>query len=577
MNFRFPFLFLLLFSILFASCESDIRLNDISNEISLHPNLIVPIGGASLSLGQIISNNDSLHKFQIGDDSEINYISLDSSEFKLPKIDILGNSQELKMEVYPSPFQVITLPPYTALPSLNYPTYSGSVRIGTNVTNNDDRIDSLNVKSAIISVIIDVSQDLGNFLPSDLKFTIHFPNGKIRMLDGSSSDILFSPSGFGTINSIPVSNFMMGSANDQSTIPVEIRLEARSGNLPVTLSPLSIITCRLKFTQLDYLVAYGNFKSKFNVPFPLEQSIDFTKDIPNSKILFKDPQVFISGTSNIGTYLNFKIDYIKAILSTSQSFIPVFASFNGVRSTIISFDNKSGFPGEIIGINFPTLDKDWGETNQLFENVNTDQTYPMPDKLEYNFSASVDSVKNNQSKTPSFITSDARIKINLKTIIPLNFNQGSYYQYQDSIQNAFIMLSNALNQSPYNTITSTALILNITNGLPVKTTFKFELNDSVGNVLSTTFEKNYSIQAGKVDANGLVQPGKETKQTIQITVTNDQLVILRKARKIMYTVRIEGEDINSNIHFTKLNTFDLKVGLFVKGDVNTNIGTKTQN
>jgi len=118
--------------------------------------------------------------------------------------------------------------------------------------------------------------------------------------------------------------------------------------------------------------------------------------------------------------------------------------------------------------------------------------------------------------------------------------------------------------------------LNISNGLPVKTTFTFELIDSLGYKLQTTFEKKYVIAAGKVDANGLVQPGQETKQTLQIVVTKEQLSILKKAKTIRYIVRIEGEELNSNIHFTKWNTFDLKVGLFVKGDINTTIGTKTQ-
>jgi RNase P/RNase MRP subunit p29 len=79
-----------------------------------------------------------------------------------------------------------------------------------------------------------------------------------------------------------------------------------------------------------------------------------------------------------------------------------------------------------------------------------------------------------------------------------------------------------------------------------------------------------------VDGNGIVQSGKETKQSIQLVVTKDQLDVLKKARVFKYKVRVDGNDINSNIHFIKSNTFDLKAGLFVKGDVSTTLGTKTQ-
>ena len=74
----------------------------------------------------------------------------------------------------------------------------------------------------------------------------------------------------------------------------------------------------------------------------------------------------------------------------------------------------------------------------------------------------------------------------------------------------------------------------------------------------------------------MVQPGKETKQTIQVKVDKDQLYNLKKARFITYKVRAEGDNINSNIHFTATNKFDLSVGLFVNGDVNTTLGMKNQ-
>jgi hypothetical protein len=157
--------------------------------------------------------------------------------------------------------------------------------------------------------------------------------------------------------------------------------------------------------------------------------------------------------------------------------------------------------------------------------------------------------------------------ISLRQIIALddslNFVQRSYYEYHDSISNISGSIANALNEYTDNDITSTILVFNITNGLPEKIKFMFDLKDSLGNRIPTTLEESYIINAGQTDAAGIVQPGKESKQTILVTITKDQLVNLKKANSMTYTVRIDGGTVESNLK----NTFDLKVGLFVEGDI----------
>lgn len=569
MNIRFLFLVLISVSVLFISCEADIDLSKISNDISLHPELIIPIGGATVTLGQIILKNDSSGRLQVGEDQEINYIRLDTTEFKFSTINFLQNSLELKRNYNLSPYSIFVFPANTPIPTISNDEY---INLGINTNKSNDRIDSIYIKSATISVNIDHSSDLGNIQPKDLNFTIEFPNGTIRKLDKSSSTISFSPSIFGISENFVISDFMLSTAGGESGIPVKIKIDAKSNNSPLFLSPGSFISYAIRFIQLDYVTAYGNFKSNFNLQNTYEQHIDIDDDLPNGSLKFTNPQVYISATSNIGTYLNFRIDYIKAYKSSNINLNSIFASFNGNKSVNIPLKVRPLIPGKTVEFELPTLDKDWGSTNQLFEFE--DET--MPDIMQYKFSATVDSALNNQLKIPSFITSDSKIKVVLKTIIPMSFSKGTYYEYQDSIKNLFLIIANGLNQTPYNNISSTTLVFNITNGLPVNTTFTFEMTDSIGQPILTDFEKKYVIKSGIIDINGIVQPGKETKQTVLVSVSKDQLVILRKAKTIFYKVRIDGNDINSNIHFTKFNTFDVKVGLFVKGDLNTNLSSKAQ-
>jgi len=566
MNFRFLLLLSVFFSILFVSCEADIDLNNISNDISLHPDLIVPVGGANVSLGQLLSANVSLSKYLTVDDSEINYQRVDSSEFKFPVLNFLANSKELDRNI------TLGLPGMFILSNSMLPTIAvtDTVNLGLNTGNNGDRVDSILVKSATICVVINVSPDLASINPGNLQFSIVFPNGKIRMLNGNSSTINFKPTGYGIPYDVVLSNFMMNITGRDKGIPIEIRLDAKTGALPLVLCSTSSVTDKISFKQLDYSVVYGTFKSGFNLSNSFKQGIDFDKNLPNGLLKFANPQVFISAISNVGMYLNFKINLIKTYISTDLNVNPVFANFNGSPDVNIELKKKPSNPGDTVHLIFPTLNKDWGGTNLLFENESK------PDMLQYDFTASVDSLSTAKDKSPSFITSDAKIKVVLKTVIPLSFSKGSYYEFCDSIPNIFVGISNALNKFSYTKIASTALILNVINGLPVRTSFTFDLTDSLGKVLPTTFVKSYVIQGGKVDGNGIVLPGKENKESIQLVVTNEQLDVLKKARVLKYKVRIDGNDINSNIHFITSNTFDLKVGLFVKGDVNTTLGTKTQ-
>jgi len=523
------------------------------------------MGDASFTLGQLLVDNDSEGNFEIGNDGELNYLSVDSLEFNLPDFNFTDNSQELIQVLNPSPFSIITIPSNTSIPGI---IKDNAINLGINTNKNGDRIDSIKVKSATISVVINTSSDLKSINPSDLLFSLVFPNGKVRKLDGSTSVFSFSPLGFGLVYFINIQNFMINTSGGTNEIPVEIRIDIKNNKQPLILSPLSTITSIIKLSQLDYSVVYGNFKTNLNLPNPIKQKIGLDKDIPTGSFKFANPQVLISATSNVGTFMNIKIDYIKAFLSTNDNLFPVFANFNGIKSTTFDLKRKPDYPGDTIKIKFPTLNKDWGATNKFFENES------IPDVFEYNFSASVDSVLNKQIKSPSFIPSNAKIKVNIKTIIPLSFTKGSYYEVQDSILKINNIISEALDESLFKNITSTVLIMDITNGLPVKSTFSFALLDSIGKEIPTTIETKYIIDAGKVDANGLVQPGKETKQTLQIVLKNEQLEKIRNARILTYKVRIEGSDVNSNIHFTKLNTFDLKVGLYIKGDVNTTLGKK---
>jgi hypothetical protein len=554
----------LAFLLLFFSCVSDIDLSNISKEISLHPNLVVPIGEVNMNLGEILSNAVTPGDITYGVNDEINFMSLDTINFKIPEMISLDQSSSMLS-------QTINLPIFTktSIPAnSDLPTISSSGFLNLLFAKSPNRIDSIAIKSIVLSFQLDASSELMNLTPSNILINLSFPGGKVRKIDGSPSQNLFTPNSFGTSRDIVLTDVVLNTSGNQTAIPVKIDIASNSGSNSFTLSPGSNFKCKIALKELKYEVAYGYFIPTSVPKTTIQTNVDFDKNLPYGNLNFSNPQVDITTTSNIGEFLKFNVDYIKAFSVTNPSNPSIYGSFDGQKSISIQFDRKPVIAGDTIMKKFRTLDKNWGAIDQFFANSQK------PDILEYTFSASIDSTLTKQSTTPGFITSDGKIDVYLKTTIPISFNKGSYFLYKDSTKNVIEAIANALDQYNLVDINYAALVLDITNGLPVKSILSIMFADSIGNEIPTNFEKNYTILSGKVDANGYVQPGNETKQTLIVSVTKDQLATLRNAKKVLYNFRVEGESINSSIHFTKNNTFNLKIGLYVKGDLNVSLGVK---
>jgi len=557
---------LIFLSVVFAACEADIDIKSISDEIALQPSLVIPIVSANVSVGQLLAAHYHGENLDLSDNNEISYIHKDSAEFKLPALKFMDYVLPLAKNLYPSPGSVINIPANTAIPTISS---TDSIILGINSTQNSDRIDSIKVTSVAMSVTINVTPDMESIDPADLKLFLVFPADRVRMTGGVSNIIEVLPIAYGMPINVLIPGFMLNTAGGANDIPVQLSVDAKSGSVPLTLSPNSAVTCDLKLSKLVYSVAYGNFESTMTGNFVHHQSTDIAEMFSDGLLKFSNPQLRIRAISNIGTYLSFNIDYVKTYISSNAGIPPVYAWFNGHTTTSVAgqFDSKPATPGLSVSKDFRTFDKDWGETNLLFESGN------MPDMIEYKFSAGINKTLVQNDPTPSFITPDANLKVYMTYTLPFQLNKGSYYEYRDTTKNIFSQIAAIFEKYAEDRISSVAVVLAIKNGLPVQTQLSLYFLDSLGRELLSDLEKNYTVEAGNVDANGIVQPGSEKKQTITIVFTKAQIPELRKVGSIVYSVRLEGENAQSNIHLTKLNTFDLKLGLFVKGDINENIGT----
>lgn len=550
--------------LLFSSCNADVDLQHISGQVNLHPDLIIPIGSAEVTLGDILKNYVSKGSFQVDSNGvDISYVSNDSLHYDFGKIDILGNAKTLNAEIsFPNMLIPYTIPSYTALPTVES---DDTLDLGINGSNKIRRIDSIHVDSAKFYLNID-TKNLTFLRPQDVTITVTFPDNRVVFANGQKS-LTIVPTSFGVPIPIDLLNFLINTSGNLEGIPIHIRVDAKTGQFPVLLMNTSKIDFSLQLAQLKFNVAYGNFESMANISTKLNRKLDFSGWFPDAVLNFINPQIFIHATSNIGAYLNFNVDYLKTYSST-QAGDTVYAWFNNhtTNSFVIPMTTRPKTPGTWINQNFRTFNDVWGETNQLFGSVIKN------DSLALKLSVSINHGLTQSDPLPEFLTPDAGIRVYMKTVIPFYLDKGSYYNFKDSIANISVPISTALDNNLKSYTDTVSLVLNIKNGLPIQTDFSYKLLDANGKELLAGLKKNYIIQSGIVDGDGIVQPGKESNQLLIIQIPNSAVSELKNAHSLVYTIGVAGMNLNSKIHFTVKNTMKVTVGLFINGKVSTRIG-----
>jgi hypothetical protein len=337
---------------------------------------------------------------------------------------------------------------------------------------------------------------------------------------------------------------------------------------PIEINYIRNDSAYLSFNGLNFTdtIIYGNLNPNITASGEYTQTWNFNKYFPGSLLKLSNPKVDVTLTSNIGTYLNFRIDSIEAFVSDNASITPTYAWFNNHSTNTVTdqFDSKPKIPGTWVTKKLRTFDRNWGEINNIFANSN------QYDRVRYKFSAWVNQTMVQNDPSPGFITKSQTIKVNIKTTVPFHLDKGSYIHYADTIPGFSNQLSSAFNINNNITIDTAIIVLKIKNGLPVNTQLSLNFVDSIGQHIQTNLTQNFLITSGQVDANGIVQNGKESDQIVLIPVPKSQLAVLEKVKSVVFDFLITGENIDSNIYFTKSNTLNIDAGLYLKSSLKFN-------
>ena len=542
-------------SLIFTACMSDVDLSDVSDKIMIDESLVVPVGEASVNVRELLDKLD-LTNLVTTDPTEIYFESIDSTEYKFRDVNLLANSVPFTKTLNLNPGAPVVYPANTAIPTV---TQSAVFDLGLNSTPSTERVDSVKVKNATFSA--KVTCNIVGVNANDITVSLIFPPKKFRKSNGSGT-ITLTPTAFNVDNDIVLSNFAIITDGNASGLPLDIKLDIRKLGVPITLNSTSQISVQLKFKTLNFDVAFGAFQPSLIASETQTIPLDVASYLPDALLKFANPKATIDVTSNIGTYIRFKVDYIKAYVKADPT-KEVKASFNGSDSYTYNLA-KPANPGDSVTTQL-VFDKDNGQTNKLFESAYK------PDMLEYKFSTLLNTDALNNSPTlPLFFPSYGKIKAKIKVQIPLHLNAGSNIEYKDTIDIEGGTIGSKLDNT---TFENTALVLKVKNGLPVKANFAVFFIDSIGRKIETTLDDtSYTINAPSVDASGVVVVSSIASQIIKINMNKTEFNDLRKAQKVGYVVKVEGKDATSAIHFTKNDSFKLNLGVFVKGNTVQSLG-----
>lgn len=532
-------------SLLFAGCYR-IDLAEISDEISLPSSLAIPLGNARISLNKLIDKlelDDMINIEQT--ESDINLKISESVDFSFKQIELSNTSFEPLSFTY----DFDNLPP-----GYDFQT-SGSLQhqftIQINSTPTEERIDSVILSTFKVELSLPV---LNEVEINKLEVITEFEEESVVQLDANGNVVAgkvtrtFRPTSGATSTTFIYQDIKVKpNSNNELNLLVTVKTV---DNQMMTFNSNSKIGFQYEVQEVDYEIAYGKFPAAIATRDAKQQPIDLSM---LDGMRFANPQLNISLESNIGTYLRFNIDTIRAYREGDVE-NAVFAKFNGKHDIHIDVDERPMKPGDIITKKLDTFDRNNGEIDKLFD------TNPTPNVLDYIFS--VGTYEKPGETAPQFLTKDAELSVLVEGIIPLHFKKDSYIEMKDTMN---IGLDSLFNDNDI--LEEATLRLTIENGLPLDIDLKIAdfLNEK-GNSLTTSIEKDYLIKAPEVNADGTVKT--TSKQKIDIKLTKAQFEEISKADRLVYNIKAHQEQ-GQEIHFRPQDFFDIRLGIFVKGDIST--------
>jgi len=532
-----------------TSCV-DIDLSAVSKDVQIKESLVMPIGEANLNIGDILTKLSLPDQIKMNADT-INFVTELNSQYQFLNVNLLANPVTTNL-----PFTIAPIPQVPANTEIPITGTVLDVNLGLDPNSTTQRVDKIEITKFVFGINISRSNlfVFGTTSPiseSDLRIVMIFPKFYKSNTTTPIDPVEVPINQFDQLSNVTLNDFYMDTKGLTGT-PILVKLY--SGNRDITVAASATLNLSVVISEIQNIVAYGKFQLNSTAPTTLKLPLDMLSAIP-AGLNFANPKATITLTSDIGTYLQFNIESIKAY-SKDRSIIKQGLFKNGSQSTTEVIDVKPMTPKDkAVTKQLHTLDRNYGSLDQLFDRS--------LDTLEYKFSLTTADALNDTSATPSFITPGMSMKANIKIEVPLYFKSGSNYTLTDTLSNINI---------PFGNVDNAILVLKVTNALPVKATFSMKFLDASNNVITSSLNTStYVINSGEVNSFGLVTA--ETVSPINIELTQTQANEIKDAKSMIYSLVLAGKTDNDPIQITKNNYIKVKLGAYLKGKYSTTLGS----
>ena len=551
-------LYVVVLSLCFTSCITDVKTEDINTDINLESSLVLPIGSVHANMLYLLDIIDST------------YLSTDSTNaicllYNQENIDLAVNldtsfrkgeylAETLTLKTQPC-FDAIfgELPPNIEsipLPSGNY-KFSRKTKYNLDFNKNTPeeiiKIDSARIQQANVDFKIRVE---GITLSEDnfLIMSFHYPELLDDEYDHTFEDIIITTNSYSLSETLNRFMAKFNKLEEENLIDLQIDFNLISKGT----TNISIDTKLFFETQINLInthevygfVWYRDPVDAGNVSYEIPQDIFENELLANNNLLFTNPEVIITTTTNAGLPLRLELNNVYATKGERKEY----ASFNGERFTVRDlviperpFDSAT----TTIAIN-----REYGSLHTLLsmlpETINLDYkvTTPQKEKIE---------------NRPQFLTLPLLAKLDIQAKIPLQFDPTTNFSYKDTLDADFSSLfgEEILNTINLDTIT---LYLDINNALPVNARLKLYYLDNNDEIISET--QQFTISSAIVDSEGRVKT--PTQQELILSTIGDAINDVYNTKKIIIDIAVDGYNEQSMIYFESTNAIDIKIGAFAK-------------
>lgn len=541
---------------LFASCITDVNIEDINADMTLGTSLALPIGSVHANMMNLLDIVDSTYVTSDSTNAicllyEQNNINLELNlDTSFRKGEYLKETLTLRtrpcfqelFSVLPSNIKSIPLP--IGVYEFNVDTV---YNLDFNRIKEDEitQIDWARIYKANIDFIVKVE---GIELSEEnfLIMSLNYPCLLDEEYDHLFEDITITTNNFSMKEAM--NNFVAYFEElDGNFIDLEIEFKLVSSGT-TTISRDAKLTFETEINLINTHEVHGFvwYKDPIDagkITYDIPQDIFQNELLVNNKLLFANPEVTIKATTNVGLPLRLELTDVYATKGDRIEY----ALFNGQDNAIQNLNIPTeAYDSATTTI---TINREYGSLHTLLsmlpETINLDYKVTTPQKTKTKIGE-------------QFLTIPPLARLDIQAKLPFQFDPTTSFTYKDTLDaNLSELLGSSLEIINIDTI---CIYLDVNSSLPVNASLKLGyLNENNDLIMES---EHFTINSAEVDQEGRVQTPTTTE--LALATSSQTIEDVYDTKKIVLEIGVEGYDENSMIYFETTNAIDIKVSAFAK-------------